>query len=319
MGFATRYLTRCAPSILQRFAGTTSLVLILDEIVTVFWQRRGRGVGELIRFPFRFLKYFVCTALVFAVLRRNAFFALALFTWFRRVDDMIDGDTPLPPGLTAHEYRAQKSALLRTVECGASEDLRVEDILLVKGLAAARLQGVTVLDELVSIWEVMEWECLRQESGHMASRSELVTQTVKLDRAVLRVTAKACRGNIERLDMIMRGFTGSFTRADWLDDMIEDLQRGVINIPSEAISQYNVELKRVLSCRTWDDLMAYAEFALWYRDEVQRSRQEWREVHTALGENFGGVFRSKVITWAFARLTVGKVEPQFERAALRAV
>lgn len=317
MGFATRYLTKRVPPLLRHFAGTTALFLIIDEVWTVFRERSKEGMRGFINLPLRFLKYFACTLIVFALFGRNAFVALSLFAWFRRVDDVVDGDMPLPERWNVHQYRCQKSALLSAVARGAKGDLLVEDILLVKGVETARHQGMIVLDEIADIWDVMEWGCTRQETGHVASRSELLFQTAKQDRAVLRIMVKACRGNIERFDEIASGFTGSFTRADWLDDILEDIQRSVINVPREAISEYHVDIAQVLLCRNWDELMQYSPFASWYRDEVRQSRDEWCEMRTRLGEDFAGIFSSRIVSTGFMRITVGKIEPQFERAAAR--
>ena len=71
----------------------TSILLVLSEIWMVFWERRERGFVANLKLPLRFAKYLACTALFLGAFGRGAFVVLMLFTWFRRVDDVIDGAT----------------------------------------------------------------------------------------------------------------------------------------------------------------------------------------------------------------------------------
>jgi len=298
----------------------TSILLVLSEIWMVFWERRERGFVANLKLPLRFAKYLACTALFLGAFGRGAFVVLMLFTWFRRVDDVIDGDEPLPEGWSEKRYREQKDKLFSSLERGGiGRELLNEDCLLVDAIALTSSLHTSVSEEVTDIWKVIQWECARRELRRLASRSELVRETARLDRAILRVCVKMLRGDVDKFDGIARAFTGVFTRADWLDDILMDLHEQIVNIPAEAISVYGIDMERVLACKSWEDLAQYPPFIAWYRAEVQQSTREWQDVRARLGRDFGGVFKSWIISRLAARMTVHKLQSQFNRAASRAL
>lgn len=296
-----------------------SLLYVVAEIYIVFRERRKAGLIALLSSPFRFAKYVICTLIVFAAFGRRAYIALLLFAWFRRVDDVIDGDTRLVQHWTLAAYRAQKRDLLGALsKAHLGVMLLREDLLVVRAFALARDIAQTIAVEVTHIWEVIEWESDRRDESRLVTRAELVTETAKLDTAILRVCVKMLGGDIERFDAIAQEFTGVFTRADWLDNMSTDLREKIVNIPADGVSQFGIDVERVYSCGSWSELMQYSPFAAWYQDEIRRTAREWTDLRLVLGDDFGGVFTSRIVSRLFMRITVGKMEPQFERAALRA-
>ncbi len=320
--FKKRLIERVSPEMQQRMRGVrlwiVSSAFFLNEVWVILQERKSPGIFEELKLPLRVIKYFGLLALIFCVFRQKALMASLLIAWFHRVDDVVDGDSPLPQVWTARMYRDQKRSLLAVAARGDdAQDLLFEDLMLLGSFEVGRILSMSVADEAISVWEVMEWGCERQENKTLVSRDELLRQTAKQDRAVLRIAAKMFGGDIARYDVIAEGFTGVLTRTDWLDDIPEDLPRGVVNIPAEAFSQYGVELDAIASCNNWTELMRNTSFARWYHDEVLRSQSEWQQFRDLLGDNFGNVFTSRLKSRIFSWMTVRLLERQFRRIAVR--
>ena len=282
------------------------ILMVVDEINTIFWKRGESEWLWHLRFPFRVLKYLGLVLFFLTFFGRGAFVILLLTTWFCRLDDVVDGDSPLPEGWSQKRYREQKHKLLENWAKGSPDaEILHEDLLLVRALQVAERLGITLIDEIIEVWGVMQWECERRETGRLVPRTEFVRETTKLDRGVLRAFAKLLKWNLTHFDAVAATFVGTFTRLDWLEDMLEDLQQGIVNIPSDAIDAYGIDLRRVLACKSWPEMMQYGPFATWYREEVKITGRDWEDLHRTMGDDFGGAFprdlRAKLFTFLINR------------------
>jgi phytoene/squalene synthetase len=260
------------------------------------WRRVTESEG-LFELGARILRYAIL--LLFAMLSRRLCVIASIYTWFRLVDNVIDGDMPLPSE-TLESYLAAKNKVLRfffTQESPESQMHR-EEVLLAYFVREA--QGLPVFSKLCeqiqNLWELMQFDAQRREARALATRNELDNFAFKQDASILRCCVYVLNGDVKQLEVIVQALCGLFTRTDWLLDYYDDIRKGIIYIPAEVFEQHGMDLKAMQNCQSEQELLASSGLKEWRREERERLNASWLSALKVVGTNFGNVFSSAFVT-----------------------
>lgn len=205
---------------------------------------------------------------------------------FRLVDDIADGDRPLPiSSKTKQEYLQRRKDVLRRLYAGkiyaSGEE---EDVLVVDWMRRERRLGISLGGEALDILDSIIFDEERARSRRILTQQELYNYFQQLDLACLsgslKVAGEKC--SPQQLADIAMAVRIMFN----LRDFPEDYARGVINISREDLDKYDIDLAHCDGKTTVEEVIADPSLRSWYKDQTNlglRLLQKGREAQKRLG------------------------------------
>jgi len=287
--------------------------MCLTTFLRSAWIRRGRGVIGLIIFPIRTLVYLFFLLLIQILFLRRGRMLFCLYAWLRKTDDVMDGDDK-PPGRKSLEiYLDEKDRVIANFSDGEFKVYDIEDYMLLQFQRDMQRVGVNVTEDLRKIWYYLRCDFFRRENNTLAQRDWLNRQAIAFDGLIVGGCISLIGGDPTNFRKIVTEYDGLFTRTDWLHDLPEDLRKGICNIPKEAIEIHEINIDELKKCKSIDELLQNDLFRIWYEDEVQIAREQWKYLRISLGNDFGGSLKGKPI---FAFLVTKLMRLWFNQSAI---
>jgi hypothetical protein len=295
------------------------LVLSIETLVRAVWKKRNKGISGFVTCVGFLCKYLGQLVLISCILSPRAKIFLAAYAWFRRVDDVMDNDALPPKGYSRELYLEQKKNIIFSLQYtnGHSMPLLREDILIVYLLRRSAQYKMDIWDDIVNIWSVMCLDERRRESKTLSTQNELVFQAIRQDHSIIGASIKIFGGNVERFYEIESVLDGVLSRTDWLYDICQDIQNGIIHIPAEAVKKHNINLSRLLVCNSWEELNAVNGFVSWYTEEIETLSRKWVLTRFFLRDNFGGIFTSRLLTFFGQKYVIDEFDDMFKEVSSR--
>lgn len=264
------------------------LWVYLGTLVRVAWKNRGESRA---RFLWLLGSSLMQTASGFVALGRRFIVLAYAYAWFRRTDDVLDGDTRPPAGATRLSYCIQKQHLVESLkgERGLAPTLP-EDVLIRYVVHASRQFGVDLVPEITSLWGLVRRDSERRHQNALVTRDELHAFAAAQDECVLNFFVKVFGGDPQRCAALSVILDGACTRIDWIRDFPVDVRSGAVNIAREAAREFGIEVCRLRRCVNWEELWAVPGFRDWYREEILTLIARWEAARSMLGVDFGGIF-----------------------------
>ena len=198
---------------------------------------------------------------------------MLIYGWFRKIDDIVDGDEDVPAGYNIDSYLAQKQSVMN----GNNSLLLPEDILFLYSSQFFAKQEIDMRQEMKNLFSAMVRE--HRWRGRFIERKELSENMALQDKAVLMMIIKASDANVEFYERHLFGFLGIFTKIDSLVDIHEDARKGIINIPLEDAVERGFDVKKIVSVENLRDIPGFND---WYKKEVRESLEKWSTVRKLL-------------------------------------
>jgi len=273
----------------------------LYYIVRFLWRlERQRNARQGNKWFFvSFLKDILFFQVILFPLSSRMRLLIATYFWLSYVNDIVDEDLDLPNGLSRQSFIAQKTALIDAIPDLADSDLFPEDLLLVYILRLSGKRGMDFSNNIKEIWPIMLWDDQRRVDKRIVSGQELYWHAANQDYLCLEIFAKIFGGDLERLRGSMANLKGIVTRSDWLFDIDEDLSKGLVNVPSEAMNAYGINLENLLACKGWHDLRKIPGFLEFYMRELKNLEVAWREWPD---KKFCDIFASRTVRFFAGKL-----------------
>lgn len=292
-----------------------ALFFLFDTLTRAVWRRRGKGMRGLVRYPWLLFKYVTKVLIGLLLITWRARIILSAYAWFRRIDDVMDEDGKTPREYTRESYIAQKREIMGSLP--SIDDCTVpfltEDLLLVHLLRESKHYGVDVTKEIMNLWSVMCWENERRSRRTLPAREEMIHYATLQDDSILGVCVKIFNGTVQRFFReVSCLLAGTLTRTDWLSDLDHDLQKGIVNIPREALSDRNPDLSRLFERKSWREIRAIPGLPYWYVKEAKTLNEKWADARASLSRNFGGPFLSRFLIFVFQKLMADEFECDLE-------
>ena len=161
----------------------------------------------------------------------------AYYVFMRYVDDVIDGDAPLPARYTSKvDFLAEKLRFTNTL----NNPLDDADQVFLYCQYLQQKTGISLNDETKDILMAMYFDAKRVETATQATQQELDDHYFMLDiRGTIRATLKVFGEDPDKVGFLVP--LGRATRIQYdLEDLSSDLQAGIINIPSEDMIKYKL-------------------------------------------------------------------------------
>ncbi|MFH1412697.1 MAG: squalene/phytoene synthase family protein [bacterium] len=296
-----------------------ALFLLFDTFARSAWRRKDKGLRGLVCYPWFLFQYFIQMLIGFFLLTWRVTIILSFYAWFRRIDDVMDEDADPPRGYTRKSYLAQKQKVIASLPNldNCSSSLLTEDLLLVFLLRESDYYKINIVKEITDLWTVMCWDNERQKNVTIATREEMFYYARSQDNLILGICVKVFGGDAQRFHELSSFSTGIFTRIDWLSDLDNDLRKGIVNIPLEVFEEHSLKLSQLLACKSWEELWIVPGFSSWYTEEIGMLGKLWVNMRTELGQNFGGIFSSRFLTFVFQKLVVKEFERAFKKSFSR--
>ncbi len=259
------------------------------------WRRRGHSRWC----PALIVKFLSKALLALFTPRGSLSVALAVYAWLRCVDDVFDEDSVAPWSKDRILYLKRKEQVMNAVRSGNRLVLDPEDLLLAYALYAMDCRGIDIRTELGDIWDSMEWVERRRLGRWIATNEELVHFTNLDDAGAVGLCVKVFGGDVGLFEKIAPAIKGVFMRIDMHTDFLEDIRRGVVNIPSESLSLFGIDIRRIEVCRLWAELRNVPGFLSWYDSQIKTLRKELSTVLTLLEVNSKTLLPSLFIWFLF--------------------
>ena len=225
-----------------------------------------------------------------------------LYKWLKIVDDVIDGDKPLPNNITVFEYINNKRKLIKSLMSGdhLSETIVSDNQdLLVKVLEVANKNKIFLDEELLTQMDLFETEYNKIISNDclVNTKEEMIIRAGTGDQLIFRIILKSL--GVKNLEDVHLGFAekGILQRANWLSNIYEDLQRGLITIPKEDAEKYHIDFSKFKNPLFVKD----DSFLKWYIDSYKKLVEDYTTIELedkniiSKIPNFG--YKNKLLLW----------------------
>lgn len=202
-----------------------------------------------------------------AALIRSAYF------WFRHVDDVVDGDKPLPAGYqNQQEFMQEKVLLVQQISQPDGHPVfgDPEDILLADYFSLAKRLRIDLSEESLAVLDTIALDEERARTRRVLSQRELNDYFDKLDFAciggALKVAGETCdSGDLSSLSWAVRTMFN-------LRDFPRDFAQGIINISREEMQLYDIDLDQLQGRATVTQLVEYEPMNGWYAYQTAMSK-----------------------------------------------
>ncbi len=190
------------------------------------------------------------------------------YFWLRHVDDIADKDKPLPYGYSSRRiFLLEKRELAKAIMEGTTDvSGDREDILLMDFASATRKLGIDLSQETLAILDTIIFDEERTRTGRVPTRAELDNYFDKLDFACVEGGLRLAGENYDRQGVA--DITLAVRTMFNLRDLTKDLKVGIINIPSEDIESYGIDLDICRNASSLSELLRYDAIRRWYQDQV---------------------------------------------------
>ena len=205
------------------------------------------------------------------------------FYW-RWVDDVADGDRPLPKGYTTRrEFLQRRDSVANLLFFHSEETIYGdrEDILLAHYYFLARKRGIDLTRESFDILESIVWDEERARNRRVLTQQELNDGLNKLDFACIDGGFKVAEESYSSQDLF--ALSWAVRTMFNLRDFPKDFAKGIINISAEDIERYEVDLTRLEGRSTIEELIDYGSTRDWYRDQIRYGKNFLDQALSTLG------------------------------------
>lgn len=253
----------------------------IDTLLRAIWRRCPKGWLRLPYFISRTLFFLGGICIAYILFCKATYRIMSGYAWFRQVDDIMDGEIALPE-FDIEKYISEKEKVIS----GISNPHSTEDKLLL---------AITDRTEIQIIWRLMREEYKRRESKTLLSEKELHAFAYEQDKAILGFIVKALHGDYDKFLVFINRLNGAMTRTDWLEDMRQDMDKGLINIPSEFFGT--------------------PRFEQWRNDEIQTLQKVWRDPKLQL--DMKSIFSSKFTAYFFQYMCLHGFSKSIDNIAVK--
>lgn len=282
----------------------------LDTLTHATWRRCGVGVMRYMRFSLLMVRAVFLTAMGIIFFGKRAGIFMSAYAWFRRVDDIIDGDAPVPVGYSRESYIDERRQAMRVLRDGSNDvrDFLREDLLLFHIKYEAVRCGIDILEDIAGLWRVIEFELELRAADFLRQGMHWHYCAQMQDRVFFRLSGKIFGYNHNRLEELCEKMDGVFTELGWLRDLDHDLKNGIAAIPREAFHGVPDEVAYAIVQQArgkgFHEIKNNPHISRWYRGEAMRLFLQWEYMKGEFGNNFGGMFSNE----SFARFAQMFVE-----------
>jgi hypothetical protein len=234
-------------------------------------RRRTRTVIGTIRFVLHFIREALVALGAWIILGDRGLITILLFTWFRQVDDVLDGDATPPFGETLNIYGIRNETVVRQMSAGIVQFycMHPEDVLLKWAVTLATHHELAIGQLTLRGWECVIFDAERRRRKQEVQRQALDRQAMTQDEIFLELFIVVLGGSMATWANVKGSVKGVFTRSDWLLDLHADMRRGLVNVPATELGGARSLLN-------------------WQKQEHARIVTDF----TSLKENLGGTFGS---------------------------
>lgn len=262
--------------------------LQIDTLYRALWRRKLHGLKGAMLFAWMSVTLPLFFIVLPLIADRRALIMLSAYGWFRRIDDVVDGEGNPPKGHTILSYFQRKRDLFTAVAFSSRyrSECAVEDLLLVHVLRASARWDIDLRDEFATLFELMQFDAKRRTQGCATPAIELRQYAIQQDICILSALAKIF-GRKQRLEQpvsAIESLQGLFTRSDWLDDLPDDMRNGMINIPTEVVQQSG----------GLDGLQNSPSFRKWHTEEIKELGERWENAGQEFVISYLNTFSSRL-------------------------
>lgn len=259
-----------------------TIVRTLITLAVASWRRVPRTRWWFFRWTWFYFRWSIFMVLIMTIApRRGALFG-ALYSWFRPVDDVLDGEDPNPPA-NIQEYIEWKGLLIERFVAGT---LRLEDVSGIDRMLVViyRLaKSVGMLDEVLkyipTIWKHMVDEYAWRTQKIIPTAKELDQFARSQDEAIFRLAALILGADRKVFDSIDLDRLGAFTRTDWVYDLAADLAIGLVHLPTESCREAGLTYDFMTLGNTRRTLRLCQPLRSIVRQEIQAIEVFWQRVY----------------------------------------
>lgn len=211
-------------------------------IETDFLKWRDSIYGHMLRTRGAKYKWFLRHLKLFRLIAKNpqrADFLETYYTLMRYVDDIVDGDAPIPHGYkNSEEYLLQKIAFAQNPHDPADD----VDFLILYCFQLGTSFNESFSEETEDIFGSLLFDARRMGKRHVFSSKALMAHYHQLDIVgTIRATLKLFNEDSEKYKLLKP--LGLATRFYYdLRDFNEDIQKGIVNISSEDMEAFGISV-----------------------------------------------------------------------------
>lgn len=287
----------------------------LVTLAQASWRRTPERKWKRLRWAWFYLKWLCIMLMTMLLMPRRGVVFSALYSWFRPVDDILDGEDKNQP-ISMSDYIDQKGGL---IEHFANNSLRFKhvsgrDRLLVIILHFA--ESVDMKEEAQKyvpvIWEHMVTEYRWRVRKIIPTANELNEFACKQDEAIFRLAARVLGADRNILDQIDIDRSGAFTRTDWINDLLADLKTGLVHLPSEACARVNMAYDGITHDRASRAVNRSAAFRRVVSEEIHNLEALWQPIQLKR-EELVSAFPNRLMGTLHARIMMSELDRSWEK------
>ncbi len=202
------------------------------------------------------------------------------YMWFRRLDDVVDGDRKKEVNIPA--FMAQKKKLLADLPSLAQQDIRGIDVLARYVYEGCRDFKIEILPLMIQLFTALEYDVKRIGVKTAPTRQEIKQYFDDLDiptvAGALKIVAE--RGiSLADMQAFIDMTRTRYNLRDFKEDGIEFL-----NIPDEDVRKYKIDIHVCLAAKTLQKMLEYIPFKQWFEDQLRDLEQSLAQAKALLAE-----------------------------------
>jgi len=209
---------------------------------------------------------------LFFLIPLRALVLLAVYLWFRHVDDVADRelDNPLPGPGGLKKFIAAKRMVLQRLASNQIEmrDLQGIDSLMSYSHLKCLMWGFDIIPSMHLILDSVSYDVERSGIEGAPSKMNIGEYFKKLDLPTaletLRIIGETSVGVLD-----LQGFMDATRIYFNLRDMLRDAAVGIFNISAEDLREYQIDLELIKRMGSLEDLMRVKGFRDWFRSQLE--------------------------------------------------
>lgn len=285
-----------------------SLVMLAKAL----WRRIPNTIYKPILWLYYYIIYATVTIISLVVFPKKVGLAISLWTWFREIDDILDGDDYRSPD-TVKMIVSRKKVLVTNLSRDISlKSLHGTDRLLFLSMHLSKKNGIQ--DDFIiyfkKIWDIMLTEYEWRVQKRIPSESEIKNFANLQDEAILFFSKMFLWVEIEQFKLLEIAQDGLFTRIDWITDLEKDLKAGIVHFSFEDCMKNHLTYEMLVE--TQSDILMNENLKVLIKKELELLVSLWGRF-TTQRQNLLSATRNKFFSFVYNKFAISRFEKDLKK------
>ena len=285
----------------------------LIMLAKALWRRMPHTPYGIFLYSYYYVVYTLIIFISLLTSPQKVGITMVLWTWFREIDDILDGDDYQTPATVEKLLFRKKIVVQNLSKEIILKELHGNDRLLFLGVHLSKKLKIEndFTFYFQKVWELMLAEYDWRMEKRIPSKVEIKTFARLQDEAILFFGKMFLWVDINTFKLLEIAQDGLFTRIDWIEDLKRDLKAGIVHLPMEKCLQNNLSYEELVSIRT-KDVFNHPSLQKMVKEELTLLVLLWQQF-SGKRQDLLNATRSKVFAFIYNKFVINRFENELKK------